>query len=110
MFEGVKSSLFCNNSHHEKKHGRSYYPDISFNVFPNPADDVFTLHLLKHFLGDEIKISDVMGREIYSGHFSTEYTKLNTSHFADGIYFIQLIRSGKETELNIPTKKLIILL
>ena len=84
-----------------------YSPDgLSFNMYPNPAGDWLTLQFQKYFSRDEIKICDVTGRDIYSGHLTSEFTKLNTSHFSDGIYFIQLIRTG--TEMNTATKKLII--
>ncbi len=67
----------------------------SINIYPNPVLNELTVSGLKFNIGDEIKIIDVVGKEIYSHKIEQETSnlKINTLAFLEGIYFIK-IKSG----------------
>lgn len=72
------------------------------SMYPNPANDMVTLNGLA--AGSTITILDVTGKAVFSSIVYNDTYVLNTSEFAEGIYFVQLINN--ETLLS--NKKLII--
>ena len=71
-------------------------------VYPNPATDIVNLKGLA--LGSVINILDITGKRIYSTIANNDVHVLNTTGFAEGVYFIQII--GNENQLL--NKKLVI--
>jgi len=71
--------------------------NIFFSVTPNPFTDELTVSIpiFREKFGDnkkaEIKIYDVFGRIIYVKQFPTAYCLLLTSHWQQGIYFVEVI-------------------
>ena len=62
------------------------------SIYPNPVKDEFTVYGLQFIVGDEIKIVDVMGKEIFKTKLQTtsKNFKLTTSNIAKGIYFLKM--------------------
>lgn len=60
----------------------------SFSVYPNPANSELVVNCQEKI--NEIKVFDIIGKEMYSSHASTSNVKLQISNFNPGIYFIQL--------------------
>jgi type IX secretion system substrate protein len=63
--------------------------NIALNIWPNPANDIFSIKMEKRI--DEIEIYDVFGHQVYheflSAIFSFDISSLN---FKSGIYFLRL--------------------
>ncbi|HEY0029756.1 MAG TPA: PKD domain-containing protein [Bacteroidia bacterium] len=72
----------------------------SFNVYPNPAQELFTISgLLSNPENLHIEIKDANGKLVelimnstITGQFTTT---INTEHFANGIYFIHIIQGER---------------
>ncbi len=76
----------------------------SINLFPNPADNHFTITLGSNNKKVEVTITDIAGKVIYSTTADeTNEIKVNTKEFAEGIYIVQIQAAGF-----IGTKKLIV--
>ncbi len=77
----------------------------NISVYPNPANNQVQISNLK-FQGEgklNMKIFDVLGREVYSSKLETLNLKLETSSWLRGIYFIEVSDENKKI-----TRKLII--
>ncbi len=76
----------------------NYYMNSTFSLYPNPANDNFTV--LFDATGDvqTISLSDITGRVIYRtnafGLSGLESLKINTSEYKKGIYIVTLHDSG----------------
>lgn len=77
--------------------------DASFTLYPNPASEGFKVQGSKLKVGDQLKIFDVMGKEIDKTVLTTLNIELETLNFPNGIYFVQLL-----SENNSFTQKLIV--
>ncbi len=62
----------------------------SIEVFPNPAKEHFTIRLPKEVKGQNIRIYDVKGQEVYSGSFSGKEHQFQLND-NPGIYFLKAI-------------------
>jgi hypothetical protein len=58
-------------------------------VYPNPAQIVLNIKLATCQTGF-VKIMDVTGREVSTSQFTDKMASINTSRFANGIYFYQV--------------------
>ena len=62
---------------------------FKFQLFPNPAKD--ELNILFSQQGNyEVKIVDVMGKEILSATSSLQHPTFNIQHLSSGIYFVEV--------------------
>lgn len=70
--------------------------DLNFSIYPNPANNELIINnsLLQGNEDFEIKIFDMMGREIYKTHSQASKINIQTSDFSNGIYTLQ-IRTSK---------------
>lgn len=60
-------------------------------IYPNPADELCVVNCeLCEKENCNLKVFDVMGKEIYRSIISTSEFKLETSNFANGIYFVRI--------------------
>lgn len=76
----------------------------SINLFPNPASNHFTIDLSSNNKKVEVAITDITGKIIYQKASDLENRiEVNTSEFADGIYFVQIQAAGF-----IGTKRLVV--
>ncbi len=71
--------------------------ETGLEVFPNPANDQIHLRIVKTNNSDEMKftVKNVQGELIYSGKIENDFT-LNTSTWAQGMYFIQCGKSVRK--------------
>jgi hypothetical protein len=59
-----------------------------FVLYPNPAN--FELNLAQVPVGSIISITDINGKEIYYEQVNKNQTKINTSDFVNGVYFVHV--------------------
>jgi photosystem II stability/assembly factor-like uncharacterized protein len=73
-------------------------------IYPNPAHgSVVIQYPVAERVKTELKIFDIIGKEVYSGVLASSEVRFDLSAFIDGIYFIR-VASGN----NLYTKKLIV--
>ena len=75
-----------------------------FRSFPNPFDSQTTISFSKEQTNTEIKITDLLGKEIKDMTFSGKQVVINRDEMKDGIYFVQIIDQNR----NIVNSKLVI--
>jgi len=76
-----------------------------FTVYPNPANSDVTIYFNSKE-NTQLKIVDITGKVIYAENIAANGMvnhKINTSEFADGVYFVSM-----QTTTGITTKKLVI--
>ncbi len=65
--------------------------DISFNIYPNPANDNITIVYKNNNLKKAIaEIYDMQGRLFFSAEINKQITNINISGFFKGIYLLKL--------------------
>lgn len=71
----------------------TYNKDVT--VYPNPATETLTLQLPVNsmYTNGDLSITDMLGRQVFSKHISSERMQFCVSMWAKGIYIIKL--SGK---------------
>ena len=81
-------------------YGWAIYSDSLFctlpaepKVFPNPTTG--QVRIINITIGDEILLTDVMGRKLLKQLATNETQMLNISSMAQGIYLISIFRNGK---------------
>jgi hypothetical protein len=74
-----------------------------WSVYPNPANDKFTIQLDELKAQGKIEIFDLTGKLIYFQNINGKNTEINTKEFSAGIYFIKINQKDLIT-----TKKVII--
>jgi hypothetical protein len=63
------------------------HKQTNFSIYPNPASNKLTIE--SNEIGI-IKIKNLLGKTIYKAKKSNYLLEVNTSHFANGIYILQL--------------------
>ena len=63
------------------------HKQTNFSIYPNPASNKLTIE--SNEIGI-IKIKNLLGKTIYKAKKSNYLLEINTSHFANGIYILQL--------------------
>lgn len=81
----------------------SLISDISFHVFPNPANEFVTVECTTGSKVDMITVSNILGEEILSVSYKSNQSVIPVSNLPDGIYFISI-----RSEHLIATKKIVI--
>lgn len=67
--------------------------DVTFNVYPNPANDMINIEAQDIEL---VELYDIYGRMLYSEDIN-DNTSIDISDFAEGIYFIKIYSEGKNS-------------
>ena len=71
-----------------------------YEAYPNPTSGVFNIKMDKIFAGSILKVTDVLGKEVYSKTFEinqhNEEIKIDLSGFSKGVYLLNLT-SGKSS-------------
>ena len=76
----------------------------SVNIYPNPADNHFTITFGSNNKKVEVTITDITGKIIYStSATNTEKIEVNAKEFAEGVYLVQI-----QSADFIATKKLVV--
>lgn len=73
-------------------------------IYPNPANDYFSIKLPDNIKNPELKISNIIGKTVLKTSINSSKTKVNIKDLPSGIYFVSVISNG----IIIDTKKLIV--
>lgn len=75
------------------------FDSISFEVYPNPVNDSFTLKLGSLFLDDSIDytIFDLNGRKVFGDKILNESTVINLELLQSGIYTLEVSSNNKKS-------------
>ncbi len=67
-------------------------PINNIQLYPNPAKDEITItgYTLQNNQPTQLRIFDVMGKEVYSSTITTTNKKLSTKNFTSGVYYVQV--------------------
>jgi hypothetical protein len=65
----------------------------NFMLYPNPVADM--LSIVDAPVGSSINITDIAGKLIFSSAITQEKTNINTTHFVNGIYLVQVENKGQ---------------
>ncbi|HNR18994.1 MAG TPA: T9SS type A sorting domain-containing protein [Bacteroidia bacterium] len=85
-----------------------YDAENSFTVYPNPASKECIVYCSKFNDGYDLKIFDMLGKEILKTETRGEKTIIDVSKFENGIYFIQLTSPSLLERVGMMSQKLII--
>jgi len=74
--------------------------EVNFSIYPNPANDnINFIHNEKNSGLVSIKITDLTGRNVFTGEFKNvqpgRVLTINSSGFSNGIYLIYIISGDK---------------
>lgn len=75
---------------------------VEFNIYPNPFSTYTTMIInnASEIINYELKIFNILGKEVMSTTVTNQITTIETSHFPSGMYFYKLIMSEIEGEIN----------
>lgn len=62
--------------------------DITLNIFPNPASDVF--YIESDVQINEVRMFDVLGQVVYSHVANDTRHEISVGSMKNGVYFVQL--------------------
>ncbi|PZD78438.1 LamG-like jellyroll fold domain-containing protein [Mesonia sp. K7] len=83
-------------------------PKNPFTIYPNPANDKFILEFENEIRLDESKVRlyNILGQEVSVNMQKTDYNQysINSSSFAEGIYYIQVFADNKTISKKIMIK------
>lgn len=72
---------------------------IEFNVYPNPANNLITVHhQMSTFSKLNYELFDVLGNITIEGAMTNDYTKIDVSNLHDGVYFLK-VKNGKNSSI-----------
>ncbi len=69
----------------------------NFKVYPNPTSDV--LNIICDYPNYEIKMFNSMGSLVFTDFSGNSSSQIDVSRFDKGIYFIQVIGTGNEIDI-----------
>ena len=73
------------------------------NVFPNPTKNILNISSTENI--SVVKIINVFGQLVYSNNINSNHTVINTSGFAEGIYYIQMQTAKGTVTKNMTVQK-----
>ena len=73
------------------------------NVFPNPTKNILNISSTENI--SSVKIINVFGQVVYTDNINSNHAVINTSAFAEGIYFIQMQTAKGNVTKNITIQK-----
>lgn len=73
-------------------------------IYPNPANDYFSIKLPDNIKNPELKISNILGKTVLKTSINNSKTNVNIKDLPSGIYFVSVFSNG----IIIDTKKLIV--
>jgi hypothetical protein len=68
--------------------------DKMMSIFPNPATDVFTIHVYDNS-NSELVFTNILGKTLKKIAFPGAQLQFNTNQFPKGIYFVSLVKNQK---------------
>ncbi len=81
-----------------------HLPDVSFNVSPNPFSASPVITFSNEQKNTVITITDLIGNEIRTIHFSGQKLVIDKSELSEGIYFLKVI----DEKNNVVNKKIVV--
>ncbi|MDB5284499.1 MAG: Peptidase family protein, partial [Bacteroidota bacterium] len=82
---------------------KSDSPEVSFNVYPNPANGNIILHIAQPEAGTIITLKNMLGQDVLSKNISEINSQIDVSDISAGIYLVELTKDG-----NSVSKKIVI--
>ena len=79
--------------------------DFTYTTAPNPAQTYTELSFSRTLTDAQLRVADTAGKEIMSTQISGNSYRLDTSKFADGVYFYELTIEGE----TLPAEKFTVL-
>ena len=67
--------------------------DNKFSIFPNPTNNILTIHNLENKLIDKITISDLTGKKVLEQNNNSN--TINVENLQNGMYLLQILSEGK---------------
>lgn len=64
--------------------------NLTINLYPNPAKNYVFVQTDKAAIGGTIQITDIAGREITKSDIRNQESKISTSAFSSGVYFVKI--------------------
>ena len=83
----------------------SFANEILFSVFPNPATNQVILKLDKVNDKTMVELKNVLGQILFSRNIPLIQTKIDLTHFANGVYFIEVKQGDKKSVKEIIVNK-----
>ena len=68
--------------------------EFSYNLMPNPANNIVTIQLEKEFHEVDISLRDIQGRLVYQMESSSINASIDVSSISNGIYFVEVVSSS----------------
>jgi len=68
------------------------------NIFPNPASDFITISNLSEKSGSPLllEITDISGKNVYSGYLVSSENSINISEIPSGLYFVKIFSENNQ--------------
>ena len=67
---------------------------FSFTIYPNPSDGHFSLTVEEEFIGSQLKVIDIVGKEVFNG--AVQGSRIDISlNVQPGIYFAMIVKGEK---------------
>jgi sugar lactone lactonase YvrE len=76
---------------------QNFYQIKTVKLYPNPSHDLLNIDIDSFSTTAQIRITDIMGKLIYSNKIETAKTIISTNGYNKGVYFLTLI-NGNEIE------------
>ena len=70
---------------------------LDFLIYPNPATDFISIKVDNYYFGASYSITDITGKQIFTGKLKNEITSFDISQFPTGIYFLQAAGQDRQT-------------
>ncbi len=81
----ILNQVFCNSTSIQEQNNKD-----DFSLYPNPFGNSFKVQSLKFKFGENIKVFDVFGREIYTQQLQTPNCQIMTANWKPGTYFVKI--------------------
>jgi len=67
--------------------------DHSINIYPNPFNQTLSIEMEENIRNGEVKIYDLVGKEVLKQKLTDIKTTVNTSTLENGIYVLKVVSS-----------------
>ena len=75
----------------------SLYSNSHFLIYPNPVLNILNIESDASSVGEVYTIYSIRGNEISSGKITSKNMTLNIEHLSNGVYFLKLGKTTKQT-------------
>jgi hypothetical protein len=64
--------------------------EMFFNVYPNPSNTLWNVHMSQNLIGKKYSVVDLFGKEVLRGEFNSSNLSVDNSTLTSGVYFLKL--------------------